>query len=485
MPRCNNHLRVSIFMAFGGAASAFAPSAHANPCAPVIEPLGTGTSGPVNSLTTALNTDGVRELYIGGDFSTVNGMTANHLAVWEGDDWRAFLQLQGVIGLPAPVGHLATAPNPALADDLVFALGTDDALGLLYFGSVPLEGLGFTIALINPGALSYWELSHLAYSTAGGEPSLLMSGFFFSQVPGEPATMLDRYRFDTSDWEHVVGPSGCCHVTNDFVEVESAMLGNGIFLTGEFSHLPSAGSGYKSFALLSQGTFEDIGGLSGGSAVKGYGNPDVRGEGQSLTIADLGEGESVFVGGNFEFAGGHDALNIARYDGTDWHPVGSGLGRPPVFGEGYSEVVDLASFDDGSGPALYAVVNTVEASNGWVPLTKISRWDGTKWHDVVSSFEGEIHDMLVHDDGGGPALYIAGEFSELNGVTVNNIARIRTCAPIECPADVTGDGSIDLADLNLVLANFGQATSEGDTNADGVVDLPDLNAVLANFGSDC
>ena len=182
---------------------------HANPCAPVIEPLGTGTSGPVNSLTTALNTDGVRELYIGGDFSTVNGMTANHLAVWEGDDWRAFLQLQGVIGLPAPVGHLATAPNPALADDLVFALGTDDALGLLYFGSVPLEGLGFTIALINPGALSYWELSHLAYSTAGGEPSLLMSGFFFSQVPGEPATMLDRYRFDTSDWEHVVGPSGC------------------------------------------------------------------------------------------------------------------------------------------------------------------------------------------------------------------------------------------------------------------------------------
>ena len=54
-----------------------------------------------------------------------------------------------------------------------------------------------------------------------------------------------------------------------------------------------------------------------------------------------------------------------------------------------------------------------------------------------------------------------------------------------CPADVSGDGAVDLADLNLVLGNFGQSTSEGDTNADGVVNLADLNAVLAAFGTSC
>lgn len=54
-----------------------------------------------------------------------------------------------------------------------------------------------------------------------------------------------------------------------------------------------------------------------------------------------------------------------------------------------------------------------------------------------------------------------------------------------CPGDVTGDGSINLADLNLVLANFGQTTPEGDTNGDGVVNLADLNAVLAAFGTNC
>lgn len=54
-----------------------------------------------------------------------------------------------------------------------------------------------------------------------------------------------------------------------------------------------------------------------------------------------------------------------------------------------------------------------------------------------------------------------------------------------CPGDANGDGAVDLADLNLVLANFGQMTTSGDVTGDGVVDLADLNLVLANFGTDC
>lgn len=54
-----------------------------------------------------------------------------------------------------------------------------------------------------------------------------------------------------------------------------------------------------------------------------------------------------------------------------------------------------------------------------------------------------------------------------------------------CPSDVNGDNFVDLGDLNLVLANFGQTTPNGDTNGDGSVDLADLNAVLAAFGTEC
>jgi hypothetical protein len=54
-----------------------------------------------------------------------------------------------------------------------------------------------------------------------------------------------------------------------------------------------------------------------------------------------------------------------------------------------------------------------------------------------------------------------------------------------CPGDANGDNQVDLADLNLVLANFGTAGPDGDVNGDGQVDLADLNLVLANFGTTC
>ena len=67
---------------------------------------------------------------------------------------------------------------------------------------------------------------------------------------------------------------------------------------------------------------------------------------------------------------------------------------------------------------------------------------------------------------------------------------------LPCLGDVTGDGQVDLADLNLVLANFGEGAEPpvgggdpippaGDANGDEVVDLADLNIVLGNFGGSC
>lgn len=60
------------------------------------------------------------------------------------------------------------------------------------------------------------------------------------------------------------------------------------------------------------------------------------------------------------------------------------------------------------------------------------------------------------------------------------------CTP-SCPADVTGNGSVDLADLNLILSQFGQTGEglDGDADGNGAVDLGDLNLVLASFGQDC
>jgi hypothetical protein len=54
-----------------------------------------------------------------------------------------------------------------------------------------------------------------------------------------------------------------------------------------------------------------------------------------------------------------------------------------------------------------------------------------------------------------------------------------------CTGDVNGDGVIDLADLNRVLANYGQDTPFGDADGSGTVDMTDLNIVLSSFGAAC
>ena len=57
-----------------------------------------------------------------------------------------------------------------------------------------------------------------------------------------------------------------------------------------------------------------------------------------------------------------------------------------------------------------------------------------------------------------------------------------------CPGDVTADCQVGLADLAVVLANFGVTPSgrqEGDLDGDSDVDLADLAILLTNFGRVC
>ncbi len=59
----------------------------------------------------------------------------------------------------------------------------------------------------------------------------------------------------------------------------------------------------------------------------------------------------------------------------------------------------------------------------------------------------------------------------------------------DCPADLDGDGDIDLSDLSVLLANYGLTggadPEDGDLDGDGDVDLADLSALLAVYGTNC
>lgn len=66
---------------------------------------------------------------------------------------------------------------------------------------------------------------------------------------------------------------------------------------------------------------------------------------------------------------------------------------------------------------------------------------------------------------------------------------VRRLVPCGCPGDLDGDGVVGLADLTILLANFGTPgganPGDGDLDGDGDVDLTDLTLFLAAFGNAC
>jgi len=55
-------------------------------------------------------------------------------------------------------------------------------------------------------------------------------------------------------------------------------------------------------------------------------------------------------------------------------------------------------------------------------------------------------------------------------------------ADFDCPADITGDGVVDVLDLLQLLDDWGEAASPADINHDGIVDVLDLLLLLDAWG---
>lgn len=152
------------------------------------------------------------------------------------------------------------------------------------------------------------------------------------------------------------------------------------------------------------------------------GHPGMNGSVLALEVFDdgSGNGPALYAGGSFTTAGGATANHVAKWDGSVWTPLGSGL----------SGVVQaLVVFDDGSGPALYAGGNFTHA--GSVEVNFIAKWDGTEWSALDTGMSGSggsfqstsVNALKVFDDGTGPALYAGGSFFSAGAVSANYIAK--------------------------------------------------------------
>ena len=70
-----------------------------------------------------------------------------------------------------------------------------------------------------------------------------------------------------------------------------------------------------------------------------------------------------------------------------------------------------------------------------------------------------------------------------------NYAIYLTGATTLCDGDVDGNGYVELADLALLLTNYGRVNgarvNQGNMDGDADVDLDDLAGLLSRFGASC
>lgn len=183
-----------------------------------------------------------------------------------------------------------------------------------------------------------------------------------------------------------------------------------LYAGGVFAYTSQTQWQVRRIARLVNGAWTDVGG----------GLPANSGNVYALTRFDDGTGLKLYVGGGFLTASwsGLSSNGIVTWNGTAWAGVGGGL-----TGGGINA---MCVFDDGTGPALFVTGGFTMA--GTTPANSIAKWDGSTWTALGSGLEyngalGGGMDMTVFDDGTGPALYVAGAIDHAGGVAVNGIAR--------------------------------------------------------------
>jgi hypothetical protein len=172
--------------------------------------------------------------------------------------------------------------------------------------------------------------------------------------------------------------------------------------------------------LYAGGSFVSIGGVSANRVAKWDGTAwSALGSGLTKIIDGFSYymnvnsvamlGTNLYAAGDFTHAGGNPAHLIAKWDGTAWWPVGPGL--PDPFG--YANLNALAS----SGTNLivggsFSVANG-SAANG------IILWNGTNWSPFGSGVGGAVNALAVSANG----LFAGGDFTTAGGKISVSVAR--------------------------------------------------------------
>jgi hypothetical protein len=320
--------------------------------------------------------DGSGNLYIGGLFNAAGNTIANNIAQWNGSSWSALGSgVSGGDGSPSVVA-LAVSGSTVYAGGYLTNAGGNAANSIAQWNGSSWSALGSGMS-----GGSYPAVTALAVS--GGT---LYAGGNFYTAGGVAATNIAQW--NGSGWS-ALGSGMNSTVT------ALAVSGGTLYAGGYFSQ--AGGSAANYIARWNGSTWSALGsGVSGGAP---YG-PAVN----ALAVS----GGTLYAGGYFTNAGGSAANNIARWNGSTWSALGSGIGGP--YGPGVNALAV-------SGGTLLAGGYFSQA--GGSAANNIAQWNGSSWSALGSGIDFIVYALAVS----GGTLYAGGDFSTAGGSAANNIAQ--------------------------------------------------------------
>ncbi len=420
------------FAAHGGTAAVGIAQWNGTAWSPVGAGLG-GVAPRVEVLFAAVSGD----IYVGGRFTSAGGIAANHIARLSGSTWAALGQ-----GLAADVTTLTQMPS-----------GQVFAAGLLQLPSMwdgitwsPVPGL--YSALWGPTQVT--GLTTMAWFSS---PVLVAVGSF----------RLNSQVSNFATWDPMFG--------------WSAYISGGV----------EPGTGRYDFATAPDGSlglvgdFQRFGGIDCAGVVELGAGIGPLGEGVGTSVVAVGElpNGDTLLGGAFTNIGWATCVGLGRQNGSQWEPLGTGLGTTVSWLNPPTAALAFAHAADGS-----TIVAGAFDYAGAVSVDNIARWDGAAWSRISASGHGmgTVTSLLVRPGGelfagsAGVSRWAGAAWTQLMGSGTGASGTVYTLAQLP-NGDVIAGGYLQGApgtSLGVMRWSGGQWTQLGA----GLGSVVSANAIL-------
>ena len=356
--------------------------------------LGTGIGNGANSYVEAVAVSGRGDVYVGGSFTQVGGIIANQVAKWNGTTWSA---LGAGTGLGNGVN--GTIYTLAVSGSSEVYVGGDftQAGGIAAYRVAKWDGTTWS----GLGTPTNNGVGGTVYALAVSSRGEVYVGGNFTQTASIAANGLAKW--DGTNWSSL-----------------GTGAANGV--TGAVTVIKVAGSG----EVYVGGAFTQAGGIAAnnvakwnGTAWSSLGIGAANGVDNTVSaLAVSGSGE-VYAGGSFAHAGGIAATRVAKWNGTTWSALGTGIGS------GVSDYVRTLAVS-GSGE-VYAGGIFVQA--GGIVANNVAHWNGTGWSSLGTGLNSFVRSVGV---GANNKVYFGGGFGG-----VGDISKASVCFAIYDPAAVS------------------------------------------------